>query len=175
MVCGASVVCGKHKYMQTLNVWVSKNQHLLRLLSQAQGARNTNKTETSRKKHSEKISRNGKERKEVEKCVAKIYALPIFSAPFFRQQNLQSLGQVIFVRNAVWREGRTGATSGVSNRENELRRGRHNNRRGFEKMKTYFGHGLKNSHKIYKHYIFTCILLICQHYKLSGRTRKYEK
>lgn len=56
-----------------------------------------------------------------------------------------------------------------------VRRGRHNNRCGFEKMKTYFGHGLKNSHKIYKHYIFTCILLICQHYKLSGRTRKYEK
>lgn len=24
-------------------------------------------------------------------------------------------------------------------------------------------------------HIFTCILLICQHYKLSGRTRKYEK
>lgn len=88
---------------------------------------------------------------------------------------LPFFGQIVFVRYAVWREGRTGATSGVSNRENELRRGRHNNRRGFEKMKTYFGHGLKNSHKIYKHYIFTCILLICQHYKLSGRTRKYEK
>lgn len=45
-------------------------------------------------------------------------------------------------------------------------------------LKTFFGFGLKNSHFvfiIYTYNIFTCILLICWHYKLSGRTNKYEK
>lgn len=83
---------------------------------------------------------------------------------------------------SVWgKGGRTGVTAGVRTRV-----ARHNLRvyleeafttivGAFCKMKTYFDFGLKNSYKIYTHYIFTCILLMCQHYKLSGRTRKYEK